>query len=84
MIVEFCRWGNSLAVRIPKALAEAIKAREGKRAEIKVEGGTLVVRPIIRPSRKRRYTLDELLNGMTRENVPDDIDWGPRRGNEAW
>ena len=31
MIVEFCKWGNSLAVRIPKALADAIKASECKR-----------------------------------------------------
>ena len=37
MIIEFRKWGNSLAVRIPKALADAIKASDGKRAEIKVE-----------------------------------------------
>ena len=37
MIVEFCRWGNSLAVRIPKTFADAVKVSEGKRAELKVE-----------------------------------------------
>ena len=52
MIVEFCKWGNSLAVRIPKALADAIKARDGKRAEIKVENGALVLRPLVKPARK--------------------------------
>ena len=30
MIIEFCKWGNSLAVRIPKALADAVKASDGK------------------------------------------------------
>jgi antitoxin MazE len=84
MIVEFCKWGNSLAVRIPKPLADAIKASNGKRAEIKVENGTLVLRPIVKPARKSRYTLDELLSGMTRNNVPQEVDWGPQRGNEAW
>ena len=84
MIVEFCKWGNSLAVRIPKALADAIKASAGKRAEIKVENGTLVLRPVVKPKRKSRYTLEELLGGMTRKNVPEEVDWGPRRGNEAW
>ena len=84
MIVEFCKWGNSLAVRIPKALADAVKAREGKRAEINVERGALVLRPIAKPSRKTRYTLDEWLSGMTRDNVPEEVDWGPSRGNEAW
>jgi antitoxin component of MazEF toxin-antitoxin module len=44
----------------------------------------LVLRPIVKPARKPRYTLDELLSGMTRDNVPLEIDWGPRRGNEAW
>ena len=84
MIVEFCMWGNSLAVRIPKALADAIKASDGRRAEIKVENGALVLRPIVKPARKSRYTLDELLNGMTRDNVPQEMDSGARRGDEAW
>lgn len=79
-----CKWGNSLAARIPKALADAIKVSDGKRAEIKVENGTLVLRPIVKPTRKSRYTLEELLSGMTRDNVPQEVDWGPRRGNEAW
>jgi antitoxin MazE len=84
MIIEFCKWGNSLAIRIPKALADAIKASEGKRAEIKVEDGQLILRPIIKPGRKPRYTLDELLRGMTRDNVPQEVDWGSPRGNEVW
>jgi antitoxin MazE len=84
MIVEFCKWGNSLAVRIPKALADTIKVSDGKRAEIKVENGALVLRPIVRPARKPNYTLDQLLSGMTRDDVPPEIDWGQKRGNEAW
>jgi antitoxin MazE len=84
MIVEFCKWGNSLAVRIPKAVADALKVSDGKRAEIKVENGTLVLRPIVKPTRKPRYTLDDLLSGMTKDNVPQEVDWGPPRGNEAW
>jgi len=84
VIVEFCKWGNSLAVRIPKALADSIKVSDGKRAEIKVENGALVLRPIVKPSRKPSYTLDELLRGMTRDNVPQEVDWGLKRGNEAW
>ncbi len=84
MIVEFCKWGNSLAVRIPKALAESIKLSSGKRAEIRIENGTLVLRPIVKPARKPRYTLEDLLSGMTRNNVPEEVDWGPKQGNEAW
>ena len=65
MIVEFCKWGNSLAVRIPRALADAINASDGKRAEISVENGALVLRPLVKRTRKSRYMLDEFLHGMT-------------------
>ena len=83
-VVKFCKWGNSLAVRIPKALANAIAASEGKRAEMTVENGKLILRSIGKSDGKPRYTLDELLRGMTRDNVPQEVDWGPQRGNEAW
>ncbi len=84
MIVEFRKWGNSLAVRIPKALAAAIDARDGKRVELTVRGDSLLLRPVRGPKRKPRYALDELLAGMTRENVPQEVDWGAPRGGEIW
>jgi len=84
MLVEFCKWGNSLAVRIPKAVAEALKVGVGRYAEIAIENGALVLRPIKRPKRKPTYTLEELLRGMTKENVPQEVDWGELRGNEDW
>jgi antitoxin component of MazEF toxin-antitoxin module len=52
--------------------------------ELTVKGDTLVLRPLARPKRKRRYSLDQLLTGMTRENVPQEVDWGPPRGTEMW
>ena len=84
MIVSFRKWGNSLAVRIPKPVAEAIKARDGKRVELTIRNGALVLAPVAKPKRKRVYSLDELLAGMTRDNVPAEVDWGPPRGTEAW
>jgi antitoxin MazE len=84
MIVEFCKWGNSLAVRIPKSVAETLKVSAGKHAEVGIENGALVLRPIVKPKRKKTYTLEELLKGMTRENVPQEVDWGELRGNEVW
>ena len=71
-------------MRIPKVVADALKVSNGRRAEITVENGTLVLRPLLKPTRKPRYTIEELLSGMTRENVPQEVDWGPPRGNEAW
>jgi antitoxin MazE len=84
MLVEFCKWGNSLAVRIPKTVAEALKVGVGRHAEIAIENGALVLRPIKTRKRKPTYTLEDLLRGMTKENVPQEVDWCEPRGNEAW
>ena len=84
MLVEFCKWGNSLAVRIPKTLVDSLKVGAGRQADITVENGALVLRPIERPKRKPIYTLEELLKGMTKENVPQEVEWDEPRGNEAW
>jgi antitoxin MazE len=84
MKVRFSKWGHSLAIRIPAALAREIGATEGKRAEITVEDGALVIRTDKRQGKRRRYTLEELVRGMTKENVHPETDWGPPRGNEVW
>jgi antitoxin MazE len=84
LIIQFRKWGNSLAVRIPKTIAKAINAADGNRVELEVKDGTLVLRPIAKSRRKRRYSLDELLTGMTRKNVPQEVNWGPVRKGEAW
>jgi antitoxin MazE len=84
MKIEFAKWGNSLAVRIPAALAQEVGAREGRPAEITVENGALVLKPITRRKKRRRYTLEELLKGMTKENVHPETEWGPPRGKEVW
>jgi len=84
ILVEFCKWGNSLTARIPKTVAEALKVGVGRQAELAIENCALVLRPIKRPKRKPTYTLEELLRGMTKENVPQKVDWGELRGNEDW
>ena len=84
MRVAFQKWGNSLALRVPKAFADEIGASDGKAAEMTVSNGKLVIE-IARPRRqKRRYTLDELVAGITADNRHEEIHWGPPVGNEVW
>ncbi|WOH64155.1 AbrB/MazE/SpoVT family DNA-binding domain-containing protein [Bradyrhizobium sp. BWA-3-5] len=80
MNAHFSKWGNSLAVRIPSGLAKELEVFEGKAADIQVKGGSLVVTPLDRPV----YTLDELLEGMTAENVYGEINTHGPVGNEIW
>jgi antitoxin MazE len=84
VIVTFRKWGNSIAVRTPKWFADAIGAIESKRVRLTVADGALVVQPLNRAIGERRYTLYQLLAGMSRDNVPPEIDWGPPRDNGAW
>lgn len=73
------RWGNSLAVRIPRAVAEQVRLEEGAEVEMAVEDGRIVVRP-----RPPRYHLDQLVEGITSENRHDETDWGEVQGEEVW
>ena len=57
MRAKIQKWGNSLAVRIPKALAELVELSDGREVELSVVDGKMIVQP----ARKRRYTLDELV-----------------------
>jgi len=83
MKVEFLKWGNSLALRVPKAFAEEIGAVAGKPAEMTAENGTLVVK-VAKRRRRRRYNLENLIDGITEENRHPEVDWGPPVGNEVW
>jgi antitoxin MazE len=74
MKVAFQKWGNSLALRVPKAVAQEIGASDGKAAEMSVRDGKLVIE-VTKP-KKRRFTLDELVAGITPENRHEEVDWG--------
>jgi antitoxin MazE len=74
------KWGNSLAVRIPKSFAAEVGLRADSAVELSLVGNTLVVQPIAPPS----LTLDQLLRGITDENLPGEWDTGPAVGKEVW
>lgn len=80
MNAHFSKWGNSVALRIPAAFAKELDVSEGKAAEITVKDGSLVVTPVAGPV----YTLDQLLEGMTSENMYGEISTGDAVGNEVW
>lgn len=83
MMAKVQKWGNSLAVRIPKSLAQEVRVEEGTRVDLTANAlGMLVLRP--RRRRRRKYTLEELLAKVTPENIHPEIDFGPPVGREVW
>ncbi len=79
MRTQVSKWGNSLGVRIPKALAQEVGLAEGATVEVKVSGRNLVLAPA-----RREYELEELVAGITPRNRHDESDWGAPVGHEAW
>jgi antitoxin MazE len=84
MKVQFLKWGNSLALRVPKVFAQEIGASVGKPATMEVRDGKLVVELAKPRRRQRRYTLEQLVAGIRPENRHSELEWGPPVGNEAW
>jgi antitoxin MazE len=73
------RWGNSLGVRIPQPVANEIGLKIGSVVDVTVVDGKAVISPI-----KKKYTLEELLEGVTPELIDGEYDWGQPVGMEAW
>ena len=71
------KWGSSLAVRIPKPIAEQWGVREGSAVEIVSRGDEVVLS-------KREYSLAEMMARVTPDNLHSEFDTGPPMGNEAW
>lgn len=69
MIVK--KWGNSLAARIPKAIADMIDLHLNQKISIEVENGRIIITPVT----KKKYAMDELLSQCNSNNFKlDDED----------
>ena len=77
------KWGNSLGIRLPKALAKELRLNVGSLVTIRESKGTLVIRPV---AQNRRYRLEDLVAGIIPKNRHALLlDEGEALvGNEAW
>ena len=73
------RWGNSLGVRIPKPFALQVALEENCEVDISIDGDRIILRVA-----QKDWQLDELLAGMTSDNLHKETDWGRTEGVEAW
>lgn len=72
------RWGNSLALRIPKPISEMLGLSINDLVEVTVENGKLVLTPARKPA--PRYTLAQLLSATT--ETGKEVSWGKAVGKE--
>jgi len=74
------KWGNSLALRIPKPFAAEVGIEDDSPVQIELVEGRLVITPVAEP----HPNLDELLALVTEENLHGEVATGPAVGREAW
>ncbi len=77
MKAKVARWGNSLALRLPKNLTEELGILEETVVECEIQSGALVVKPI-----PASYSLDDLVSQINENNRHQETDWGPSQGAE--
>jgi antitoxin MazE len=80
MKVRVQKWGNSLAVRIPKSFATETRIEQDTEVDLTIIEGKLVISPTSGPE----VTLEELVERITPENRHGEFDTGPSVGAEAW
>jgi antitoxin MazE len=74
------KWGNSLAVRLPKAFADEMNLVENSSIVMMLKDGAL----IIAPDREPEWKLEDLLAGVKEENIHGEWETGERAGKEPW
>lgn len=72
------KWGNSLALRLPRHIAEGVKLTEGQTVEFEIDHENLIVRPT-----RKRFKLADLLADYERAGQAE-TDWGQPKGDEVW
>ncbi len=74
------KWGNSLAIRIPKSFATQIDLSQGSEIDLVLFENKIQIKPI----KKKKIALEDLLSQVTKENIHKEIDAGTPVGKEIW
>lgn len=74
------KWGNSLALRIPKALADEVGLKNNAPVQLSLQDKRLIIELSIPPT----FDLDDLLAQVTDQNLHSEVDTGPAVGVEIW
>ncbi|WP_440616556.1 AbrB/MazE/SpoVT family DNA-binding domain-containing protein [Cysteiniphilum sp. 6C5] len=80
MQVYVKKWGNSAAIRLPVSLMKSISIDVDSEVNITEDKGRIIIEPV----KKKKYILNDLLAGITDENMQSEIDFGREIGNEKW
>ncbi len=72
------KWGNSLGIRIPSTYVKGLHLKNGANVDIKEENGKLIIEPT------KKMKLQQLLDGITADNIHEPVETGASVGKEEW
>jgi antitoxin MazE len=80
MQTKIQKWGNSLALRIPKSFALNVNLKQNELVNMSIDKGKIIISPIA----QKEYSLEELLKDVSENNLHGEIDTGAPAGKEIW
>lgn len=80
MELQVKKWGNSLGLRIPQAIANQVNIQDGSTINLILKKNKIEIVPI----ESENYELDDLINSITDSNLYSEISVGEPIGNEIW
>jgi len=80
MLTKVQKWGNSLALRIPKAFALDTQLENDSVVEVSLVEGQIVIKPVV----AQTWTLEQLLSGVSKSNMHHETNTGDAAGKEVW
>jgi len=80
ILIKVQKWGNSLAVRIPKPIALNAELKNNSIVDVSLINGQIIIKPVFAPV----WSLEQLLSGVNASNIHHKAETGGAVGNEVW
>lgn len=81
MTTKIQKWGNSLALRLPREATKQLDLSEGSQVILKIDKKQISIKPSLS---KKKYDLQNLLTEITPRNNHSETMWGKAKGKEIW
>lgn len=79
MKTKIQKWGNSLAVRLPKYITNKKSLEAGRDVSVVLKDNQIIIEPV-----ELEESLGDLLSSISKDNLHCETDWSDARGNEVW
>ena len=75
------KWGNSAGIRVPKKVIQQANLKLGEDLSVSIDGRSIILTPV---NSGRKYKLQDILNGVTPQDIGGEYEWGQPVGKEIW